>query len=71
MRLVGTSRSAVRLRPRKDHSVYSPELLCCSARVLRADASDHFHVEAVETVTTTTKCLRSDDIVEAVEAILE
>ena len=37
------------LRRRMDHIVYSPELHCCSARVLRAGASDHFPVEAVFT----------------------
>jgi endonuclease/exonuclease/phosphatase (EEP) superfamily protein YafD len=41
--------SVVRLRRRMDHIVYSPELHCCSARVLRAGASDHFPVEAVFT----------------------
>ena len=39
--------SVVSLRRRMDHIVYSPELHCCSARVLRAGASDHFPVEAV------------------------
>ena len=39
--------SAISLRRRMDHIVYSPELHCCSARVLRAGASDHFPVEAV------------------------
>lgn len=39
--------SMVHLRRRMDHIVYSPELHCSSARVLRAGASDHFPVEAV------------------------
>jgi endonuclease/exonuclease/phosphatase family metal-dependent hydrolase len=39
--------SVVSLRRRMDHIVYSPELHCCSARVLRVGASDHFPVEAV------------------------
>ena len=39
--------SLVSLRRRMDHIVYSPELHCCSARVRRAGASDHFPVEAV------------------------
>jgi hypothetical protein len=41
--------SAVTLRRRMDHIVYSPELHCCSARVIRAGASDHFPVEGVFT----------------------
>jgi len=41
--------SAITLRRRMDHILYSPELRCCSARVLRAGASDHFPVEAVFT----------------------
>jgi len=32
---------------RMDHIIYSPELLCCSARVIQAGASDHYPVEAV------------------------
>lgn len=32
---------------RMDHIVYSPELRCCSARVIQAGASDHYPVEAV------------------------
>jgi endonuclease/exonuclease/phosphatase (EEP) superfamily protein YafD len=43
--------SVVRLRRRMDHIIYSPELHCCSARVLRAGASDHFPVDAVFTHT--------------------
>jgi endonuclease/exonuclease/phosphatase (EEP) superfamily protein YafD len=39
------------LSRRMDHIVYSPELHCSSARVLRAGASDHFPVEAVFTST--------------------
>jgi endonuclease/exonuclease/phosphatase (EEP) superfamily protein YafD len=39
--------SVVTLRRRLDHIVYSPELQCHSARVVRAGASDHFPVEAV------------------------
>jgi endonuclease/exonuclease/phosphatase family metal-dependent hydrolase len=41
--------SMITLRRRMDHILYSPELHCCSARVLRAGASDHFPVEAVFT----------------------
>jgi len=41
--------SAVTLRRRMDHIVYSPALRCCSARVIRAGASDHFPVEGVFT----------------------
>jgi endonuclease/exonuclease/phosphatase family metal-dependent hydrolase len=41
--------SVVTLRRRMDHVIYSPELHCCSARVVRAGASDHFPVEAVFT----------------------
>jgi endonuclease/exonuclease/phosphatase family metal-dependent hydrolase len=41
--------SAITLRRRMDHILYSPELRCCSARVLRTGASDHFPVEAVFT----------------------
>lgn len=37
------------LSRRMDHIVYSPELTCHSARVLRAGGSDHFPVEAVFT----------------------
>ena len=39
--------SVVSLSRRMDHVVYAPELYCCSARVIRAGASDHFPVEAV------------------------
>jgi endonuclease/exonuclease/phosphatase family metal-dependent hydrolase len=39
--------SLVKLSRRMDHIVYSRELECCSARVIRAGASDHFPVEAV------------------------
>ena len=39
--------SAVTLKRRLDHIVYSSELRCCSARVIKAGASDHFPVEAV------------------------
>lgn len=39
--------SVVTLKRRMDHIVYSPELRCCSARVIKAGASDHFPVEAV------------------------
>ena len=39
--------SLITLRRRMDHVLYSPELDCLSARVLRAGASDHFPVEAV------------------------
>ncbi len=39
--------SLVKLSRRMDHVVYSRELQCCSARVIRAGASDHFPVEAV------------------------
>jgi endonuclease/exonuclease/phosphatase family metal-dependent hydrolase len=39
--------SFVSLKRRMDHIVYSPELYCCSARVIPAGASDHFPVEAV------------------------
>jgi endonuclease/exonuclease/phosphatase (EEP) superfamily protein YafD len=39
--------SVVTLKRRMDHVVYSPELRCCSARVIKAGASDHFPVEAV------------------------
>lgn len=35
---------------RMDHLVYSPELYCCSARVIEAGASDHYPVEAVFTL---------------------
>ena len=41
--------SFVTLRRRMDHVIYSPELHCCAARVIRAGASDHFPVEAVFT----------------------
>ena len=37
----------VSLSRRMDHIVYSPQLRCCSARVIRAGASDHYPVEAV------------------------
>ena len=40
---------------RIDHMVYSTELHCCSARVLRAGASDHFPVEAVFAKPATTR----------------
>ena len=39
--------SVVTLRRRMDHIVYSPDLRCCSARVIKAGASDHYPVEAV------------------------
>jgi endonuclease/exonuclease/phosphatase family metal-dependent hydrolase len=39
--------SSVTLKRRMDHIVYPPELRCCSARVIKAGASDHFPVEAV------------------------
>ena len=39
--------SLITLKRRMDHIVYSPELRCCSARVISAGASDHFPVEAV------------------------
>jgi len=39
--------SLLTLSRRMDHVVYSRELHCCSARVLREGASDHFPVEAV------------------------
>jgi endonuclease/exonuclease/phosphatase family metal-dependent hydrolase len=39
--------SVVTLKRRMDHIVYSPELRCRSARVIKAGASDHFPVEAV------------------------
>ncbi|HYV26946.1 MAG TPA: endonuclease/exonuclease/phosphatase family protein [Candidatus Eisenbacteria bacterium] len=45
--------SVVKLHRRMDHVLYSRELHCCSARVLRAGASDHFPVEAVFTATGT------------------
>jgi endonuclease/exonuclease/phosphatase family metal-dependent hydrolase len=38
---------AVTLRRRMDHILASSPLHCCSARVLKAGASDHFPVEAV------------------------
>jgi endonuclease/exonuclease/phosphatase family metal-dependent hydrolase len=41
--------SFVTLSRRMDHIVYSPELHCCSARVMKAGASDHFPVAAVFT----------------------
>jgi endonuclease/exonuclease/phosphatase family metal-dependent hydrolase len=41
--------SVVTLRRRMDHILYSPELHCASARVVRGGASDHFPVEAVFT----------------------
>ena len=41
----------ITLKRRMDHIVYSPELHCCSAKVIRAGASDHFPVEAVFTRT--------------------
>ena len=44
-----TTVSGIALRRRLDHILYSPDLHCCSARVLRAGASDHFPVEAVFT----------------------
>lgn len=37
----------VSLHRRMDHILYSPQLHCCEARVLKAGASDHFPVEAV------------------------
>jgi vancomycin resistance protein VanJ len=39
--------SVITLHRRMDHIFYSPDLHCCSARVLRAGASDHFPVTAV------------------------
>jgi endonuclease/exonuclease/phosphatase family metal-dependent hydrolase len=39
--------SGITLSRRMDHIVYSPELHCCSAKVIREGASDHFPVEAV------------------------
>ena len=41
--------SVLTLSRRMDHILYSPELHCCSAQVLRAGASDHFPVQAVFT----------------------
>jgi endonuclease/exonuclease/phosphatase family metal-dependent hydrolase len=41
--------SVLTLRRRLDHIVYSPELQCHSAGVVRAGASDHFPVQAVFT----------------------
>ena len=41
--------SMVTLKRRMDHILYSSELHCCSAEVLREGASDHFPVEAVFT----------------------
>jgi endonuclease/exonuclease/phosphatase (EEP) superfamily protein YafD len=41
--------SLVTLRRRMDHLLYSPELDCLSARVIRAGASDHYPIEAVFT----------------------
>jgi len=41
--------SLATLRRRMDHILYSRELHCSSARVLRGGASDHFPVEAVFT----------------------
>jgi vancomycin resistance protein VanJ len=39
--------SVVTLKRRMDHILYSPELHCCSAQVLREGASDHFPVQAI------------------------
>lgn len=39
--------SAITLKRRMDHILYSPDLYCSSARVIPAGASDHFPVEAV------------------------
>ncbi len=39
----------VSLKRRVDHIMFSPEMYCCSARVIPAGASDHFPVEAVFT----------------------
>jgi endonuclease/exonuclease/phosphatase family metal-dependent hydrolase len=39
----------VTLHRRMDHIVYSPEMHCCSAEVVRSGASDHFPVTAVFT----------------------
>jgi len=41
--------SVAKLSRRMDHVVYSPELHCNSAQVIRAGASDHFPVETVFT----------------------
>jgi endonuclease/exonuclease/phosphatase family metal-dependent hydrolase len=41
--------SGITLSRRMDHILYSPELHCSSAQVLRAGASDHFPVQAVFT----------------------
>ena len=37
----------ITVRRRLDHILYSPQLYCCSARVVKAGASDHFPVVAV------------------------
>ena len=39
--------SLLKLSRRMDHVIYSRELECSSARVIRAGASDHFPVEAI------------------------
>jgi endonuclease/exonuclease/phosphatase family metal-dependent hydrolase len=41
--------SLITLRRRMDDILYSPELHCASAQVVRGSASDHFPVEAVFT----------------------
>jgi endonuclease/exonuclease/phosphatase family metal-dependent hydrolase len=41
--------SVITLKRRMDHILYSPELHCCAAEVLREGASDHFPVQAVFT----------------------
>lgn len=44
--------SMITLKRRMDHILYSPELHCYSAQVLREGASDHFPVQAVFTQST-------------------
>jgi endonuclease/exonuclease/phosphatase family metal-dependent hydrolase len=45
-------------RNSKTRILFSPELHCCSARVIRAGASDHFPVEAVFAGVETSKTLK-------------